>query len=266
MKNASRKITALVLACVITITIAFGFPVFSPVAVAEENVTNNAVYPMITSANEKVTEAAIAGNFELVMKNKEHSNKSITAIETNPDDYGKANSNAINYDNALPQHNNSNTNTTQGNQSTTATNNVYVDTEPSNEPVPITTTTMMPNSVRFLSSTVPFIYDENSSSAPEHGAALWFGTSDVNDGEMSYLIGHNPGDFAEVMQLTYGDIVTLCDANGYTRNYVVTDIIVIANKNKFGAVHDLASTHGECVVLQTCVGDGNVRIIFTDAI
>lgn len=126
-------------------------------------------------------------------------------------------------------------------------------------------TSMSANSVRFLNSEVSFIYDEACYSAPANGAALWMGTSDNYDGDMCFLVGHNPGDFSEVMKLSDGDTVVLCDAAGTECSYTVSDVWVMSNDSYFEDICDGLYAHGECVILQTCIGNGDVRMVIADA-
>ena len=97
---------------------------------------------------------------------------------------------------------------------------------------------------------------------PDNNAALWAGSDDTTDGSYGYFVGHNPGDFACVYALVPGNYVTLCDSNGNLRNYTVAQLYDIPNTTTFQDLVRELDPQGECLILQTCIGDGSTyRIV-----
>lgn len=94
-----------------------------------------------------------------------------------------------------------------------------------------------------------------AASAPAHGAGLWLGSDDVDDGSWGYFIGHNPGDFTAVMTLKAGDPITVRDRGGDTRTYYVVDSFDVKNTTYFSDISDKVCGYGESVIVQTCCGD-----------
>ena len=93
-------------------------------------------------------------------------------------------------------------------------------------------------------------------SAPEVGAGLWLGSDSVTDGSWGYFVGHNPGDFANVMDLAEGDAVTVCDRDGAFRTYYVVDTFTVTTETYWDDIKDRVTGYGESIGLQCCVGDG----------
>lgn len=119
-----------------------------------------------------------------------------------------------------------------------------------------------PDTIEVLGATIPFIDAYNVTRAPEHGAGVWRGDESTTDGKMCYFVGHNPGDFHNVMLLNPGDTVTVCDTAGATRTYTVHDCFTTLQKGTYADIRDRVEGHGESVVMQTCCGDGiNIRIV-----
>lgn len=124
-------------------------------------------------------------------------------------------------------------------------------------PAPTVREDAMPRrTVRVGGVTLSFVNDFYSTSAPERGAALWAGSDSTTDGSWGYFIGHHPGDFAPVMDLRCGDVVSVCDSDNLRRDYTVFDVFDVTASTYFDEIERRVCCHGESVVLQTCVGDG----------
>lgn len=123
------------------------------------------------------------------------------------------------------------------------------------------------STINFLGSTIPFINSNGASAAPSNGAGTWTGTGMVNDGAPTHFIGHNPGDFAPVMNITVGTPITVVDGQGNTRTYTVYEILDVyddginvhdPNDDSWARVIDAG---GERISLQTCITDTTNRIV-----
>ncbi|WP_086348828.1 immunoglobulin-like domain-containing protein [Candidatus Enterococcus clewellii] len=121
--------------------------------------------------------------------------------------------------------------------------------------------------ISFLGVTIPFINYNGASAAPASGAGTWTGTGAVNDGAPTHFIGHNPGDFAAVMNITVGTPITVVDGQGNTRTYSVYEVIDVyddginahdPNDNTWSRVIEAG---GERISLQTCITDTMNRIV-----
>lgn len=122
--------------------------------------------------------------------------------------------------------------------------------------------TQSPSTLRIFGEDIPYIYSYNVVSAPNKGCGIWKGVDDVNDGDYTYFVGHNPGDFYNVMNLTPGNVVSLRDANGNSREYTVHDVFTIPQRTTFQQIQERVEGHGESIIMQTCCGDNvNVRVV-----
>lgn len=118
------------------------------------------------------------------------------------------------------------------------------------------------DTINILGDTIPYVDAYGVSRAPEHGAGVWLGDDLVDDGQMCYFVGHNPGDFHKVMKLKKGDPVTVSDDNGNVKTYIVHNAFVIPQTTYYEDIMDKVEGHGESVVLQTCCGDNvHVRVV-----
>lgn len=118
------------------------------------------------------------------------------------------------------------------------------------------------STINILGETIPFIDAYDATRAPEHGCGVWRGDDLVDDGQMCYFVGHNPGDFHNVMNLQNGNPVTVVDSNGNSRTYIVHDNFIVPQKTNYGSVIDRVEGRGESIAMQTCCGDGvSVRIV-----
>lgn len=129
------------------------------------------------------------------------------------------------------------------------------------------TRAMSPMTLSFLGTTNSYIDSYMTASAPKHGAGLWYGSDSTTDGELGYFIGHHPGDFYAVMELSEGDVVSVCDRDGDSRDYAVVDVFTVSDDTYLDDILDRIGGYGESVCLQTCVGDdANFRIAVAQAI
>ncbi|MGM0172942.1 immunoglobulin-like domain-containing protein [Enterococcus sp. DIV0800] len=137
------------------------------------------------------------------------------------------------------------------------------DPTPESEPV----MTQQHSTINFLGVTIPFVNCNGASAAPNSGAGTWTGTGMVNDNAPTHFIGHNPGDFAPVMNITVGTPITIVDGQGNTRTYTVYEVLDV-NDDGINA-HDpnddtwarVIDAGGERISLQTCITDSMNRIV-----
>lgn len=123
------------------------------------------------------------------------------------------------------------------------------------------TDSMPAGSIRFRGVTNTYVDSYLSYSAPARGAGLWYGSDSTTDGDWGYFVGHNPGDFYEVMNLVAGDMIYVCDRNGNTRSYRVVDVFTIPDYTYWEDIQERVDGYGESVIVQTCCGDkANYRI------
>lgn len=124
---------------------------------------------------------------------------------------------------------------------------------------------MPSRSISIKGDVVPYVDSFESASAPVHGAGLWMGTDNVDDGTWGYFIGHNPGDFTAVMSLVEGDEITVKDSNGNSRTYHVIDAFTVPDTTYWEDIQGHVNGYGESVIVQTCCGDNeNYRIVVAD--
>lgn len=119
------------------------------------------------------------------------------------------------------------------------------------------------NTLYFQGEYVPFAQGSPAdTTAPALTASTWVSTGDVDDGENTYFIGHNPGVFARVMDLEIGDKITVWDASGAKRTYYVFDILTLPNATNYYRYEGRIAPRGETITLQTCCADEkNVRCV-----
>lgn len=117
-------------------------------------------------------------------------------------------------------------------------------------------------SLRIKDTVIPYVYDLNGDSVPSQAAGLWQGGDSVSDGKFGYFVGHNPGIFAPVATLNYGDEVDVCDGCGNMYSYFVTDVFDVLAGTSYNDVYDRVSCNGESIALQTCIDGGwDYRIV-----
>lgn len=118
----------------------------------------------------------------------------------------------------------------------------------------------VPSTIYIKGQAVPYVENYNGTSAPIFGAGIWKGTSSTTDNRYSYFVGHNPGPFHNVMDLDYSDVISVCDKNRNSKDYSVIEIFEISNQSTFEDVYSHIP-EDECIVVQTCIGNGDVRIV-----
>lgn len=117
----------------------------------------------------------------------------------------------------------------------------------------------MTSVLQFAGITVPFGQANGASSAPGSGAATWMGSGSTTDGAPTHFIGHNPGDFAAVMGLGVGSVITVVDSSGNSRSYTVYEVMDVTddgynNANLADDVYPrMLYAGGERISLQTCI-------------
>lgn len=135
------------------------------------------------------------------------------------------------------------------------------------DPVPMAPAAYKPGTISFLGTTNSYVDSFMSVSAPARGAGLWWGSDSVLDGELGFFIGHNPGDFYAVMDLSVGDTISVCDRSGYSCVYGVVDVFTVPDTTYLEDILDRIDGYGESICVQTCVGDkANYRLAVADAL
>ncbi|WP_159723376.1 class F sortase [Enterococcus sp. CSURQ0835] len=120
--------------------------------------------------------------------------------------------------------------------------------------------TLVPNSIQIENQIIPLVDDQGAPAAPDgNRAGLWKGTGEVDDGQPTHIIGHNPGIFHVLFSLSVGSKVTVMDRNGHTREYTIYKILTVNDQaiGTDGQVHwdDILNQPGESISLQTCIDD-----------
>ena len=120
--------------------------------------------------------------------------------------------------------------------------------------------TLVPNSIQIENQIIPLVDDQGAPAAPDgNRAGLWKGTGEVDDGQPTHIIGHNPGSFHVLFSLSVGSKVTVMDRNGHTREYTIYKILTVNDQaiGTDGQVHwdDILNQPGESISLQTCIDD-----------
>lgn len=110
---------------------------------------------------------------------------------------------------------------------------------------------------------IPFVQcDHELDYAMDVASTYVIGDGNVNDGEPTYFVGHNPGVFTPVMDLVEGDAVVVCDYNDYQRTYYVGEIVTVNYGDTSCQVENGLCYSGESISLQTCNNDGGtMRIV-----
>lgn len=123
------------------------------------------------------------------------------------------------------------------------------------------------STISFLGQTIPFIQYNGAAEAPNTGAGTWIGTGAVDDQLPTHFIGHNPGDFAGVMNITVGTPIIVVDVNGNAKTYTVYEVLDVADDgiNANDPSDDtwprVIDAGGERISLQTCITDTINRIV-----
>ncbi|GBG95905.1 sortase [Lactococcus termiticola] len=101
-------------------------------------------------------------------------------------------------------------------------------------------------------------------------ASTWGGeaSGNVADGLSTHFIGHEYGAFAPVLSLSAGQVITVVDSNGQSRNYTVNGTVdvddhAIGVNDKVDYWDQITGAGGgERIVLQTCITNTINRIVF----
>lgn len=123
---------------------------------------------------------------------------------------------------------------------------------------------MPAGSIEIDGSAISLVSSKGAKEAPSGCAGIWKGNASTTDGSYAYLIGHNPGVFAGVLNLGGGSKVTVCDFNGNRKTYTVSDVFTVSRSTTWQDISGRVSSHGECVALQTCITGGGYRIVIAD--
>jgi len=113
------------------------------------------------------------------------------------------------------------------------------------------------------------IIDSNSNLISTWGGA---GTFSGTDGMNTHFIGHNPGIFSVMLNVSNGNTIVVTDGNASPTTYKVTNIFKVDDygvspsdgKNYYGYL--VSTRGGEVITLQTCLGSNLNLIIRADKI
>lgn len=136
-----------------------------------------------------------------------------------------------------------------------------------NDAIPMSSshTQMSAMQISAKGTTVSYIDAYGWGSAPSCGAGLWYGSDSTTDGDLGFFIGHHPGNFAFVMDISVGDPIAVKDRYGNQHTYHASQVF---NWSQSGYMEDVFShigSWGESIILQTCIGDNqNVRVVFAE--
>lgn len=125
--------------------------------------------------------------------------------------------------------------------------------------------TMPKASLRINGKIIPYENAEFASTAPANEAGLWMGSDSTSDNSYGYFIGHHPGVFDCVSQLNVGDKVVVCDMIGNKRMYTVRVLLDFPATATWGNVEPFVTGYGESVILQTCMGTADRRVVVAAA-
>lgn len=78
--------------------------------------------------------------------------------------------------------------------------------------------------LRIKDKNIEFINSYFTSTAPKNEAGLWYGEGIVDDNQLDYYIGHNPGVFDIVLELNISDEITVNDKCGEEKIYYIESI------------------------------------------
>lgn len=115
--------------------------------------------------------------------------------------------------------------------------------------------------IQFNGQKISYIHATGANTAPDEGAATWLGKGFVDDGAPTHFIGHNPGDFATVMELYVGAPITVYDDNGEKKTYHVYEVVDVtdegynANDLQDDVLPRMLDEKSERISLQTCITD-----------
>lgn len=126
-----------------------------------------------------------------------------------------------------------------------------------------------PNMLIFNGTALPLVDTQGAGAAPYADmAGIWTGSGSTTDGAPSHFIGHNPGAFTGLLSLGVGSEIRVNDRDGYTRVYIVKEIMEVddltCDANGYDHWSDLFECSGERISLQTCLGDNWNRIVIAE--
>ena len=124
---------------------------------------------------------------------------------------------------------------------------------------------MPSSSLKIHDVIIPYENAKLANTAPVNEAGLWMGADNTNDNSYGYFIGHHPGVFDCVSDMNVGDRVVVCDMLGHKRMYTVRVLLDFPSTATWGNVKPFVTGYGESVILQTCMGDSDRRVIVAAA-
>jgi len=141
-------------------------------------------------------------------------------------------------------------------------------------------TQMLPNTIYILNDAIDYQDGGQANGQtvingdPDGTVSTWGGVADYSgtDNQNTHFIGHNPGAFYVLYNLTKGSMVSITDANNTVFHYQVDDIRVVDHEgNDVNTGEDLwnkivGTDGGERVTLQTCDGVSKDYIVFASLI
>lgn len=114
---------------------------------------------------------------------------------------------------------------------------------------------------------VPYVDCHGATVTPEHTGGIWQGPNNLYDDKQGYFVGHNPGVFEPVSTLKTGDYITVRTADGQQRDYVVVNHWIFSNQSYYEDIEEqYLRGYGESIVLQTCMGDYDIKVVVTQAV
>ena len=98
-------------------------------------------------------------------------------------------------------------------------------------------------------------------SAPDSGAAVWWGSDSTTDGDFCYFIGHDYNAFGAVAALENGDSVTVMDGSGNSHTYYVFDSFEMPEGTRWSEIEDRFEGQGESIAMQTCIEGDQLLVV-----
>lgn len=109
---------------------------------------------------------------------------------------------------------------------------------------------------------ISYVDCHGATEPPSKIAGIWQGANDLYDGGQSYFVGHVETAFASVISLSSGSKVGVYTAGGQHRDYVVRNAWILPKKSYYEDIRDeYLSGYGESIVLQTCYGDSEIKVV-----
>lgn len=120
---------------------------------------------------------------------------------------------------------------------------------------------MPSSSLKINDTIIPYENAKLAATAPQNEAGLWMGSDSTTDNSYGYFIGHHPGIFDCVSTLNVGDKVVVCDMLGHKRLYTVRVLLDFPSTATWGNVKPFVMGYGESIILQTCMGSTDRRVL-----